>query len=115
MANIQTNIPLTEGHYYDFIYDGRHYTLQYSTRDEEGLHFDELADDIVWDFIIPPNRIETVVFSPEFEGHTDVEEGSQEGGKRKHNKRSKSMKKKSRKSMKTRKGMKSRKVRKNKK
>ncbi len=115
MANIQPNIPLMQGKSYEFNYDGRNYILPYSGQDEEGLHFDELADGIVWDFIIPPNRIGTVTFSEEFEGHTDVEEYSQEGGKRKYNKRRKSMKKKNRKSVKTRKGTKSRKVRKNKK
>jgi len=89
MENIEPNIPLIPDKYYEFNYDDRNYTLRYNNRDDEGLHFDELVDDIVWDFIIPPNRIESTIFTEDFEGHTDVEEFSQEAGRIRHRRRAK--------------------------
>lgn len=101
MANIQPNIPLIPNNYYNFNYDGSSYSLQYVNQDDAGLHFLELAHDITWDFIIPPDRIASVVFSEDTEGHTDVEDNSQVAGRIKT--------KKNRKNRKSKKGKKTRK------
>ncbi len=80
--DIEPNIPLIAGKKYEFYYDNKHNILQFSHRDEEGLHFDEYNadDDITWDIIIPPNRILDVTFEEEFEGHTDTEEQEEHHG-----------------------------------
>lgn len=94
MENVHPNIPLIPGRFYEFNYDNRHYVLPYDMQDEQGIHFNEYSGGIVWDFIIPNNEIENVIFTEEFEGRTDNEyrsESEQEGGKykksRKHKKR----------------------------